>query len=265
MIFAMSDIHGSLDALLRASDLIAPILDNSEDKIAFLGDYIDRGPDSAQVLEYIYELQKNAPEDKVIVLRGNHDNMFLSWLKNKYDTLHLANDITLTTVKSFLRPFYEDWDSLVYDGQFTIYNSKNYLDVTKDVIGLIHSHYKELLEWYQELPYFYEEDDTLFVHAGFDEIPGSNWADSSEETMVWQYPAQYGYTPWNKVVIAGHIMTRELNPAYCPDELKDKIFRNKDHIYIDGAACVTGTLNVLIADTKKGQYYDAWTHEIISE
>lgn len=265
-VFAISDIHGSWNALDNALEYIFKELqfDLTKDKIIFLGDYIDRGPDSYRVLKTIFSLQRILGKGLVTVLKGNHDEMFLAWLKYRYDTLHLANDPMLTTINSFIRDIKPEWN-LKFNGTNIIYDENSGMDVTKDAIGLILQNNKDLLNWYKELPYYELVGDTLFVHAGFTEKAGSNWAESSEQEMVWKYPATYGYTPWNKRVVAGHIMTRELHSEYTPQEEKDGIYRNKDHIYIDGAACVTGKLNILMYDVENEIYYNAWDGSIITE
>ena len=68
MIYAMSDIHGCIEELKKQMELV----DLSEnDRIVFLGDYIDYGDSSCQVLQYLWELQKKNGEDKIIVLIGD--------------------------------------------------------------------------------------------------------------------------------------------------------------------------------------------------
>ncbi len=70
--FVIGDIHGcirSLEALLR---LLAP---RREDELFFLGDYIDRGPDSKAVLDLLRQLQQDGYT--VMTLRGNHEQLLL--------------------------------------------------------------------------------------------------------------------------------------------------------------------------------------------
>jgi len=84
MIYAMSDIHGCIGDLrnrMKQVDL------SGENRIVFLGDYADYGDSSYQVLKYIWDLQKKYGEEKVVVLKGNHEQMFLEWIedsKNPY-------------------------------------------------------------------------------------------------------------------------------------------------------------------------------------
>ena len=77
MIYAMSDIHGCIEELKNKMDQIDLRGDN---RMIFLGDYIDYGESSFQVLQYIWELQKHYGEEKVIALKGNHEQMFLEWI-----------------------------------------------------------------------------------------------------------------------------------------------------------------------------------------
>ncbi len=76
-IYAMSDIHGCRDKLER---LMARCQADAKDEPAqfvFLGDYIDRGPDSRGVLDYLIDLQHHRPGD-VTCLCGNHEDMALN-------------------------------------------------------------------------------------------------------------------------------------------------------------------------------------------
>jgi serine/threonine protein phosphatase 1 len=74
--YVIGDIHGCLDELRY---LIEGLPLNSGDRLIFLGDYVDRGPNSKGVLTYILELQKR--EDlEIICLKGNHEDMFLDYL-----------------------------------------------------------------------------------------------------------------------------------------------------------------------------------------
>ncbi|MEM6770701.1 MAG: metallophosphoesterase family protein [Bacteroidota bacterium] len=72
MRYAISDIHGCPKTLQRALELI----DFSySDELFLLGDYIDRGPDSQGVLDYVWQLEEESHD--VICLRGNHEEMLL--------------------------------------------------------------------------------------------------------------------------------------------------------------------------------------------
>src|SRR5262245_6898455 len=72
--FVVGDIHGDLVAL---RSLMAKLPEPAPgDTLVFLGDYLDRGPDSAGVIEAVRRMQHHAP-CKVVALRGNHEDAWL--------------------------------------------------------------------------------------------------------------------------------------------------------------------------------------------
>lgn len=84
--YAIGDIHGHLDALLAAHDLVAADRDRTGDATApviHLGDLVDRGPDSAGVLETLR--MGMAMGQPWHVLMGNHDELFLHFIDNPAD------------------------------------------------------------------------------------------------------------------------------------------------------------------------------------
>jgi serine/threonine protein phosphatase 1 len=84
--FAIGDIHGCLTALDTLLNVLSPAED---DQLIFLGDYVDRGPDSRGVIERMIELSRRP---KFVALCGNHDvwmvraaqeeSWFRSWIRN---------------------------------------------------------------------------------------------------------------------------------------------------------------------------------------
>ena len=73
---------------------------SGENRLGFLGDYIDYGHNSYQVLKYIRDLQAAYGADKVIVLKGNHEAMFLEWVDEYKKTYNGDPDFDLA---------YNDW------------------------------------------------------------------------------------------------------------------------------------------------------------
>src|SRR5262249_28752546 len=77
--FVVGDIHGDLGALDRLLErLPAP---DARDTLVFLGDYVDRGPDSRGVIERVRELSSNGPA-RVVALRGNHED---KWIESYHE------------------------------------------------------------------------------------------------------------------------------------------------------------------------------------
>jgi serine/threonine protein phosphatase 1 len=77
MDYAVGDVHGCLAKLLRLLDLVR--YDPAADRLIFLGDYIDRGPDSKGVLDLMLRLQRENPAN--IFLMGNHEDNFLTYVQ----------------------------------------------------------------------------------------------------------------------------------------------------------------------------------------
>ncbi|MGH1576151.1 metallophosphoesterase family protein [Planktotalea sp.] len=80
--YAIGDIHGCLDQLHAALNRVdddVEALNIDDPTLVFLGDYVDRGPASAQVLEELIQLSLSDP-DAVVCLMGNHERMMLDFL-----------------------------------------------------------------------------------------------------------------------------------------------------------------------------------------
>jgi serine/threonine protein phosphatase 1 len=75
-LFAVGDVHGCREELVRLLDAL-PL--EEADCLVFLGDYVDRGPDSAGVVATLLELA--AHRSRTIFLRGNHEDMLLDYLR----------------------------------------------------------------------------------------------------------------------------------------------------------------------------------------
>ena len=69
---AIGDIHGQIKALVGLIDLINQ---NPEDTFVFFGDYINRGPDSKRVLQFIIDLRQRC---NVVCIMGNHEEMMIN-------------------------------------------------------------------------------------------------------------------------------------------------------------------------------------------
>ncbi len=74
-LYAVGDIHGSLTHLTRLVEIV-PF--EPEDRIIFMGDYIDRGPDSRGTVAFLLEFRRKFPRS--VFLRGNHEEMFEDFL-----------------------------------------------------------------------------------------------------------------------------------------------------------------------------------------
>lgn len=96
-IFCIPDVHGCADQLLSVLKRITPL--KKSDRLVFLGDLCDRGPDSPKVLDICIQLHEkyNKNERQVIFIRGNHDQLLLSVCGRGYSGFdpNLPSDFTL--------------------------------------------------------------------------------------------------------------------------------------------------------------------------
>jgi serine/threonine protein phosphatase 1 len=168
-IFAIGDIHGCVDKLRSLLNRIWVNWD--QDTIVFLGDYVDRGPDSRGVIELLIDLKKRHP-GHVIFLKGNHEWMFQQFLKGENRELFLVNG-----------------------GQNTI---KSYSDETGRT-EIPQSH----LDFIDHLDLYFETNDYVFVHAGL--RPFVSIPEQSPEDLMWiRSPFIESSYDWGKRVIFGH-------------------------------------------------------------
>lgn len=135
---AIGDIHGGLKALIQLLDRLDL---TPEDKLIFLGDYVDGWSDSANVVSYLIELAK---QNSCIFIRGNHDDLAQKWLETgKFD---------------------DKW--LQHGGQSTIDAYRNF---SKAEIA-------EHLQFYNQMfNYHIDNQERLFVHAGFTNLHGPEY------------------------------------------------------------------------------------------
>lgn len=165
MIYAIGDIHGQLEALEQALDLITR--DGGPGaQIVFLGDYTDRGPESAGVLR---RLREGCAEGRNwICLRGNHDQMFLDYLTS--GALHHRR---ILSGKSWLHPALGGQATLASYG---LQGSDGWQAARAKVPAADH-------QFLAALPLWHQQGDLIFVHAGL--APGLPMDQQDPEDLTW--------------------------------------------------------------------------------
>jgi len=150
--YAIGDIHGCADKLLSLLARVgATPAAETVGKLIFLGDLVDRGPDSAEVVAIVRALEELSPIGAVSSLKGNHEQMMLDWLKHG-DSLWFANG-GLETIASFRRG----------DGE---------PEIPGDVV-----------EWIEGLPTWREDASHIYVHAGL--RPGRPYNQQRDQDRLW--------------------------------------------------------------------------------
>ncbi len=148
----IGDIHGGYRALLQLIDRIGV---TPEDRLIFLGDYVDGWSESFEVVEWMITLSRkrnNNNQTAPIYLRGNHDQLFLDYLtgENKENEMWLYHGGT-STVRS-----YQGRDAAVVEQHIQFFKNS--------------------------LVDFYEHDGYGFFHAGFQNLKGPHFEHFPEMT-----------------------------------------------------------------------------------
>ncbi len=257
MIYAMSDIHGCLDALEKKMAQVELL---GENRLILLGDYIDYGPQSGQVLQYVFDLQKEYGSDKVIVLKGNHEAMFLEWL-DEYrnpDPGELERELAFNEwLRTDGEHHFNVVRTLVSEEQMAFFektaHTSGFDTLNRTMAGMIMSNHGEVIRWLKRLPSYYEADNAIYVHAGVDEEAGEEWKwGSGDEILLWKFPKELSH--FYKTVVAGHIGTGERQLAN--DRHFHNVFFDGDcHYFIDGGVYKHGKLNLLAYDESDEKYY----------
>ena len=179
------DIHGRFDRLDQA---ITKFKDLSSDyTFVFLGDYIDRGKESKEVLELLIDLNKNRPE--TLFLMGNHEEFLMGFCDNNY--LH-KDSIFKNESKINL---YNIW--LRNGGNETIKSLK--IDSNNFKIDKI-SHFIEFID--NNCNYIYLHKNLIFVHAGIDRYKPLD--QNTIEDFLWIRPPFGTEYQMNQLIIHGH-------------------------------------------------------------
>jgi serine/threonine protein phosphatase 1 len=180
MPIAIGDIHGCLDPLRRLIDRLPP-----GEPLVFLGDYVDRGPQSAGVVAYLRALAK---QRTCRFLMGNHEQMMLRATVETQAISHwLYNGGTPTLISYGTDP--RTWMGA---------------DDRKEFLSDHHA-------FYQSLELYWEDEETIFVHAGLDPSVADLRA-QDPEVLLWIRDKFFAHADeWHgKQVIFGHTPTRSM-------------------------------------------------------
>lgn len=179
---AIGDIHGCRDMLVRLLDRCFRYAGEHPLRLVFLGDYIDRGPDSRGVVETLIGLQRRLP-GRVVNLRGNHEALLLDSLAKGDMGLWLFNGAG-TTLASY---------------------------GVDHVAALSPEH----LVWFAALKTSFDDGQRFFVHAGVD--PDRPLDDQREHDLVWiREPFLSAKRDYGRLIVHGHTPQRSGIPELRP-------------------------------------------------
>ncbi len=171
-LIAIGDIHGCVATLEVLLKLLAP---TEDDHLIFIGDYIDRGPDSKGVIDLLLELRKTR---QCTFLRGNHEAFMLAYLDEEDDELWRMNGGDAT-----LRSYYDD--------QHNIHIPEEHITFVK------------------ETRLYYDDPSFFFVHAGLrpELTIAENLDQCGEDVFLWEREHLHAFDyelVWEKPIVCGH-------------------------------------------------------------
>jgi serine/threonine protein phosphatase 1 len=208
--FAIGDIHGDLDALARLSASL-PALEPA-DTLVFVGDYVDRGAQSREVIEYIRRLPSEIPA-RVVALRGNHEDAWLRVVDRGWPEFTLPpTNGCLATLRSFSG------------------TSGQTCSVTNEELpALLDGSFfpRDVVAWMRGLPFYYEDEHAIYVHAGLPRTDGVFHHPSEVKqptSLLWCRDENFFRLYRGKLVVFGHTATELLPPelsSYTPEDPAD--------------------------------------------
>ena len=221
VIYAIGDVHGRDDLMEHLHGMIRADADwrypDRPRRLVHLGDYVDRGPASAGVVE---RLIKGVPGFELICLKGNHEQMMLSWLEtgDRMAGQQWFINGGMATLESY--------------GMAAIGNPYN-VEAARAAVGERH------WNWLRELKLTHREPGYLFVHAGI--LPGRPLDWQEEKDLLWirhaflESPADHGVR-----VVHGH------TPVNAPEVRPNRI-------NLDTGAYYSGHLTCGVFDGTEGE------------
>ncbi|SEM95088.1 MULTISPECIES: metallophosphoesterase family protein [unclassified Paenibacillus] len=216
----ISDIHGCIDQLDQILQLTE--YNSTKDKLILLGDYVDRGPNSKEVVDKVIQLVMN---HNAIALRGNHDQRLVD----------LINSDSVTVRSKFL----EHGGKQTLQSYCDINNEEISDEILNQAIEFIKTHYYHHIDYISKLPFYHEDKDHIYVHAGLN--PNFiDWKNQPEHDFMYIKDEFIRASfDLNKKIIFGHTKTIDIHGT-------SDIWFSDDKIGIDGGCAYGMQLNCLI-------------------
>lgn len=169
-LIAIGDVHGCARSLGALLDRLAP---TEDDHLVFVGDYVDRGPDSKGVINQLFDLEEIT---QCTFLRGNHESLMLDYLdRGAFDLWRMNGGIA--TLESYR--------------------------TAEGKIEIPESH----VTFLRETELYYDDTDFFFVHAGLrpDMSIQDNIRRVDERIFLWERSHLHAnHVAWEKPVVCGH-------------------------------------------------------------
>lgn len=264
-IFVISDIHGHYQETISALKEAGYDENNSNHFLICCGDCFDRGSESLSIYKWLKKLVDNK---KAIWIIGNHEPMFISFLKGNTNPFNFIHNGINTTIDDFNHRT-NSWEMFLFehDGQH-MYMEEAYCDFVKETSKSINKEFPELINFLENLPKYYETKNYIFTHASLD-----------LKTSDWHYPHCYrhSYIDWdalswddgsfifqnnttNKTIVVGHFDTGHLREMWQIDSKNYNdhsiLFTKDKKVFIDGCTALTKKVNVYVIEDELLEYQE---------
>lgn len=278
--FVASDIHSFYTPFKEALDKAGFDIKNKSHILLVLGDVFDRGGETLKV----YEFLKSIPRTRLILVKGNHELLYLDLLKKKFPQSHDFHNGTVETFcqianlpgidGKIIEEGYYFRSGTFWDTEKITKESQEMWDLVKEDVNN-----SEITKWIKSSKWknFYELDNYIFVHSF---IPvnsvGAWWETKLEYREDWRdagdkdwEEAMWG-CPWRqyqsgllkpendkgKTLVCGHWHSYDFRihldgvQYKTKDEIDFGIYYSKDIVAIDGCTAASGQCNVMVVDSK---------------
>ena len=242
--FVVSDIHGFYDEFKSALDEAGFDPNNEDHWLVGCGDYIDRGRQPQQVIDYLMSLPRK------ILVKGNHEQLLLDCLDRRYQLSHDWHNGTSQTIMD-LAPnaeFFEEGCSVAYnkvnyfiDSMVDYFETKNYI--------FVHSWVPLIIE--DDYPKYYTRDREYHFNP--------NWRNATEkewDEARWGNPfkiAEQGLNQTGKIITFGHWhastgWAKAENRSEFGEDAKFEPYYGDSFIAIDACTAYSGEVNVIVIE-----------------
>ena len=231
VIYAIGDIHGRDDLLAKLHAMIeeelAEATQQREVTVVYLGDYVDRGPDSRAVIDRL--LNRPIAGARSIYLKGNHEDAMLRFIAGEaggQSWLSIGGGATAKSYDVPMRPGEAD----------------------RSARSLIRKHLRERvperhMAFLRDLRMLYEAGDYLFVHAGI--RPGRALEEQSPQDLLWiRREFLTSRRNHGRIIVHGH-------------SASGKTVVKRNRICVDTAAYATDCLSCVVLEGRSRRFISA--------
>ena len=253
--FAISDTHAHHTETIKALNEAGFDPSNPDHFLIVVGDITDRGQEALAHILYLKDL---VGKNKAVVLKGNHDNFILGFLKNidqSFNWMHNGLNTTIDDLTHQTRSF----------EMYCIYTEKEMNTTTfgewqRINASKIKKEYPWLKDWFQNLPNYFETKNYVFTHGIVGIGNKYDWHNSDWSDCHWAKPEDYILfnNPTGKHLVVGHLnaslmkylrryQTTQGYDAY-NYEPENNIYydENIDTYFIDSCTILSKRVNVLV-------------------